>query len=90
MLHSFLSFPYRSDFVYDLFEHMSVSSHGGGGGIAHRSVMRRGGKPSRKKATVSSQFKVRVCLADVFMCGYMMMGGYGSIADVASLHDVST
>ena len=47
----------RSDFVYDLFEHMSVSDQGGGG---KRPTMmgKRGGKPSRKKKTVSSQFKV--------------------------------
>ena len=50
-------FAFRSDFVYDLFEHMSVSDQGGGG---KRPTMmgKRGGKPSRKKTTVSSQFKV--------------------------------
>ena len=50
-------FAFRSDFVYDLFEHMSVSDQGGGG---KRPTMmgKRGGKPSRKKMTVSSQFKV--------------------------------
>ena len=43
--------------MYDLFEHMSVSDQGGGG---KRPTMmgKRGGKPSRKKTTVSSQFKV--------------------------------
>lgn len=45
-----------SDFVYDLFEYMHVSESGGG----RKPTMmgKRGGKPSRKKATVSSQFKV--------------------------------
>ncbi len=44
--------------MYDLFEHMSESDSGGG----KRPAMmgKRGGKPSRKKATVSSQFKVRM------------------------------
>jgi len=50
----------RSDFVYDLFEHMSTTEPGaGGGGRPSRPTMiRKAGKPSRKKATVSSQFKV--------------------------------
>ena len=46
---------FRSDFVYDLFEHMSASD---AGGRKTTMVGKRGGKPSRKKATVSSQFKV--------------------------------
>jgi hypothetical protein len=52
--------PCRSDFVYDLFEHMSVSESGGGRKTTTM-VGKRGGKPSRKKATVSSQFKVNLC-----------------------------
>ena len=57
-----------SDFVYDLFENMSVSESGGG----RKPTMmgKRGGKPSRKKATVSSQFKVSQCLV---MCGILDM-----------------
>ena len=52
-------FPFRSDFVYDLFEHMSAGDQGGGGGLARRATTKKvGGKPSRKKPTVSSQFKV--------------------------------
>ena len=42
--------------MYDLFEHMSVSESGGG--RKTNMMGKRGGKPSRKKATVSSQFKV--------------------------------
>ena len=39
---------------------MSVSDSGGG---RNKSVMgKRGGKPSRKKATVSSQFKVNIAI----------------------------
>jgi len=41
--------------VYDLFEHMNLSDSGGG---KRPAMGKRGGKPSRKKATVSSQFKV--------------------------------
>ena len=51
----------RSDFVYDLFEYMNVDGGSSGGGIQSRrptALGKRGGKPSRKKATVSSQFKV--------------------------------
>ena len=52
-------FPFRSDFVYDLFEYMSAGDQGGGGGLARRATTKKvGGKPSRKKPTVSSQFKV--------------------------------
>ena len=55
---------HRSDFVYDLFDHMSIEEDGGGGGGAivgrkPTALGKRGGK--RKKATVSSQFKVRFC-----------------------------
>ena len=49
---------YRSDFVYDLFEHMALSDTGqgpGGSGIGRRMSLKR--KGGRKKATVSSQFK---------------------------------
>ena len=55
---------YRSDFVYDLFEHLSPGEHGGGGGKGGKgmgrkpTMIKRGGRSSRKKATVSSQFKV--------------------------------
>ena len=42
--------------MYDMFEHMNVSDGGGG---KRPAMGKRGGKPSRKKATVSSQFKVR-------------------------------
>ena len=48
----------RSEFVYDLFEHMALSDSGqgpGGGGIGRRMSLKR--KGARKKATVSSQFK---------------------------------
>ena len=48
----------RSEFVYDLFEHMALSDTGqgpGGGGIGRRMSLKR--KGARKKATVSSQFK---------------------------------
>ena len=48
----------RSDFVYDLFEHMSLSETAqgpGGSGIGRRMSLKR--KGGRKKATVSSQFK---------------------------------
>ena len=53
--------------MYDLFEHMSVSDQGGGG---KRPTMmgKRGGKPSRKKNTVSSQFKVRKDTLDLKSC----------------------
>ncbi len=55
---------YRSDFVYDIFEHMNIEESGGGGGggmIGRKptALGKRGGK--RKKATVSSQFKVSLC-----------------------------
>ena len=59
--HLFECSLFRSDFVYDLFEHMSVGDQGGGGGggLARRVTTKKlGGKPSRKKPTVSSQFKV--------------------------------
>ena len=53
--------PPRSDFVYDLFEHMTLAPQGGGGrGHPRQPTMlksRGNVKPSRKKATVSSQFK---------------------------------
>ena len=46
--------------MYDLFEHMNFSQEAGGRGrMGKQPTMmgKRGGKPSRKKATVSSQFK---------------------------------
>ena len=66
-------FAFRSDFVYDLFEHMSVSDQGGGG---KRPTMmgKRGGKPSRKKTTVSSQFKVST-LMNHAISGFYLGGG---------------
>ena len=54
--------------MYDLFEHMSMSQQGGGGGgLGHRqAAFKKGGKPSRRKATVSSQFKVsKACLPTI-------------------------
>ena len=70
-------FAFRSDFVYDLFEHMSVSDQGGGG---KRPTMmgKRGGKPSRKKTTVSSQFKVSPLMNHAiagFYFGWIQGGG---------------
>jgi myosin X len=53
----------RSDFVYDLFEHLTPGEASGGGGKAGKgmgrqpTVIKRGGRSSRKRATVSSQFK---------------------------------
>ena len=55
----------RSDFVYDLFEHLTPGEASGGGGKAGKgmgrqhTVIKRGGRSSRKRATVSSQFKVQ-------------------------------
>lgn len=49
----------RNDFVYDLFAHMNLEEEGGGAGGGRAFKMeRRGG--AKKKATVSSQFKVGV------------------------------
>lgn len=47
---------YRMDFVYDLFAHMSLDEEGGASGPRTFRMERRG--PAKKKATVSSQFKV--------------------------------
>ena len=44
--------------MYDLFEHMSTSQQEGGSRPTRPTMIRKAGKPSRKKATVSSQFKV--------------------------------
>ena len=49
-------FDCRSDFVYDLFAHMSLDEEGGASGPRTFRMERRG--PAKKKATVSSQFKV--------------------------------
>ena len=46
------------DFVYDLFAHMSLDEEGGASGPRTFRMERRG--PAKKKATVSSQFKVRL------------------------------
>ena len=45
---------YRSDFIYDLFEHMSLSTDQG----QSTGFSRAQKKGAKKKATVSSQFKV--------------------------------
>lgn len=45
---------YRSDFIYDLFEHMSLSTDQG----QNTGFSRAQKKGAKKKATVSSQFKV--------------------------------
>ncbi len=50
----------RTDFVYDLFAHMTLEEESGGaGGRAFKMERRQGPK---KKATVSSQFKVQYIL----------------------------
>ena len=66
--------------MYDLFEHMSVSDQGGGG---KRPTMmgKRGGKPSRKKTTVSSQFKVRIYTIMNQLQDFMGGGGEGGKED---------
>ena len=47
---------YRSDFIYDLFEHMSLSTDQG----QSTGFSRTQKKGAKKKATVSSQFKVLI------------------------------
>lgn len=46
----------RSDFVYDLFAHMTLDEDTSSGGRAFKMDRRGGG--AKKKATVSTQFKV--------------------------------
>ena len=52
---------YRSDFIYDLFEHMSLSTDQG----QNTGFSRAQKKGAKKKATVSSQFKVRKYVSGV-------------------------
>ena len=52
---NFLTFS-RSDYVYDLFAHMTLDEEGGASGGRAFKMDRRAG--AKKKATVSSQFKV--------------------------------
>ena len=47
----------RSDFIYDLFEHMSLSTDQ----AQSTGFSRAQKKGAKKKATVSSQFKVAIC-----------------------------
>ena len=54
---------YRSDFIYDLFEHMSLSTDQG----QNTGFSRAQKKGAKKKATVSSQFKV----GHISMCEVM-------------------
>ena len=54
-----MSICYRSDYVYDLFDHMQLkeqSGVGGAGGLGRRMSMKKKAG-AKKKATVSSQFK---------------------------------
>lgn len=52
---------YRSDFIYDLFEHMSLSTDQG----QSTGFSRAQKKGAKKKATVSSQFKVHMSICKV-------------------------
>ena len=63
---------YRSDFIYDLFEHMSLSTDQG----QSTGFSRAQKKGAKKKATVSSQFKVD-CIS---MCKVMLTLILGLIA----------